>query len=323
MNPSRNGNNFTRNGLQFKGREAGMNILVAGGTGLIGSHIIEELLAGGGHRVCCMSRQGDSKNRWGERVQMRAGDTTDSTSVERATRGIDAIVHCVQFPNHPIENPRRGWTYLEVDGHGTERMVAAARKNGVNRFVYLSGAGASPEKKQPWFRAKGMAEKAICSSGMEYVILRPSWIYGPEDRSLNKFLFFAKWLPFVPVVGSGKNKVQPISVFDVARVAAKAVTDPEATNRTFELGGPQELTMDEIIRTALKVAGKRRRLLHQPDALMKLLASFLQYLPGPPLTPAAIDFILMEERVNSSEAEKVFGMKFVSLEEGLREYLKH
>ena len=168
-----------------------------------------------------------------------------------------------------------------------------------------------------------MAEQAICSSGMEYVILRPSWIYGPEDRSLNKFLFFAKLLPFVPVVGNGKNKVQPISVFDVARVAAKAANEPRAANRTFELGGPQELTMDEIIRTALKVAGKRRLLLHQPAAFMKLLATFLQYLPGRPLTPAAIDFILMEERVDPSEAEMVFGMKFVSLEEGLKRYLRN
>ena len=299
-----------------------MNILVAGATGLIGSHIVEELLAQGGHRVCCMSRQSGSRNRWGERVQMRAGDIADPASLDRATQGIHTVVHCVQFPNHPIENPRRGWTYLEVDGHGTERMVTAAQKNGVKRFVYLSGAGVSPEKPQPWFRAKAMAEKAICSSGMEYVILRPSWIYGPEDRSLNKFLFFGKVFPLVPVVGNGKNKVQPISVFDVARVAAKAVTEPKATNRIFELGGPQALTMDEIIRTALKAAGKRRLLLHQPAALMKLLATFLQYLPGPPLTPAAIDFILMEEHVESSEAKKVFGMEFVSLEEGLRRYLK-
>ncbi|MGB7621282.1 MAG: complex I NDUFA9 subunit family protein [Terriglobia bacterium] len=299
-----------------------MNILVTGGTGLIGSHIIEELLADGAHRVCCLSRQGASRNRWGERIQMRTGDIADLASVERATQGIDAVVHCVQFPNHPIENPRRGWTYLAVDGHGTERMVDAARKNGVKRFVYLSGAGTSAEKPQPWFRAKVMAENAIRSSGMEYVILRPSWIYGPEDRSLNKFLLFAKVLPFVPIIGNGKTKVQPISVFDIARVAAKAVTSRQATNRIFELGGPQALTMDEIIRTALKVAGKRRFLFHQSAGFMKLLASFLQYLPGRPLTPLAIDFIMMEEPVDSSEAEKVFGMKFVSLEEGLRRYLK-
>ena len=299
-----------------------MRILVSGGTGLIGSHIIDELLAGGGHHVACLSRHVGRVHRWGDRVEMRWGDILDLDSLTAATDGIDAVVHCIQFPNHPIENPKKGWTYIDVDGHGTERMVAASAKSGVKRFVYLSGAGAGPEKTQPWFRAKMMAETAIQASGMQYVILRPSWIYGPEDRSLNKFLTFAKFLPFVPVIGNGKTRVQPVSVFAVARVAAKAVTLADATNQIFELGGPQALTMDEIIRMALKVAAKKRFLFHQPVRLMKLVASLMQILPTPPLTPAAIDFILMEEPVDPSRAEKVFGMKFVSLEEGLKKYLK-
>lgn len=298
-----------------------MNILVTGGAGFIGSHIIDELLADGMHRVVCVSRHAQAKNQWGKRVEMRWGDVLDADSLEAASKGVDAVIHCVQFPNHPIENPRRGWTYIEIDGHGTERMVAAAKKNGVKRFVYLSGAGTSPGKPQPWFRAKVMAENAIRVSGMEFVILRPSWIYGPEDRSLNKFLSFAKLLPFVPVIGNGKTKVQPISVFDVAKVAAKAATRVEAIGRVFELGGPQSLTMDEIIRTALRAAGKHRFLLHQPAALMKFVAGLLQILPTPPLTPAAIDFILMEEPVDPSEAQKFFEMKFVPLEEGLSRYL--
>ncbi len=297
-----------------------MHVLVSGGTGLIGSHIIDELLASGTHRVACASRRVSRENRWGHRVEMRWGDVLDADSLDEATDGIDAVIHCVQFPNHPIENVKKGWTYIDIDGRGTERMVAAAKKNHVKRFVYLSGAGAGPEKTEPWFRAKMMAERAIQESGMEYVILRPSWIYGPEDRSLNKFLTFTKFLPFVPVLGNGKSKVQPISVFDVARVAAKAVDAREATNEIFELGGPQALTMDEIIHTALRVAGKRRFLFHQPATLMKLVASLLQILPNPPLTPAAIDFILMEEPVDPSKAEQLFGMKFVSLEEALKKY---
>jgi NADH dehydrogenase len=297
-----------------------MHILVSGGTGFIGSHIIDKLMESGGHRVYCLSRSAASKSRWGQDVEMRQGDISDAGSLEHATIGMDAVVHCVQFPNHPVENPARGWTYLEVDGHGSERMVVAAKKNGVLRFIYLSGAGASAEKPQPWFRAKAMAESAILTSGMEYVILRPSWIYGPEDRSLNKFMLFSRFLPFVPVIGNGRMQVQPISVFDVATVAARAVTSREAGNRIFELGGPQALTMDEIIRTALRVAGKKRFLFHQPAALMKFIARLLEYLPTPPLTPAAIDFILQEELVDSSQAEQVFGMRFVSLEEGLRKY---
>ncbi len=299
-----------------------MKVLVAGGTGFIGSRIIDQLLAEGIHQVACMSRRVTRENRWGHQVEMRWGNVEDADSLAEATAGMDVVIHCVQFPNHPMENPKRGWTYIEIDGHGTERMVAAARKNHVKRFVYFSGAGTAPDKPQPWFQAKMMAENAIRASGIEHVILRPSWIYGPEDRSLNKFLSFAKFLPFVPVIGNGKSKVQPISIFDVARVAALAVAKADVANQIFELGGPQTLTMDQIIKTALSVVSKKRFLFHQPVGLMKLAASLMSILPQPALTPSGIEFILMEEPVDPSKAEKVFGIKFMSLEEGLRKYLK-
>ena len=300
-----------------------MNILVAGGTGFIGSHVIDELLQRtDSPKILCLSRNPARGNRWGSRVEMVQGDVKERASLERATQGIDLVIHCVQFPNHPVENQSRGWTYMEVDGQGTIRMVEACRKNSVKRFLYFSGAGTSPAKTQPWFQAKVMAETSIQQSSMEYVIFRPSWIYGPEDRSLNKFVFFTRYLPFIPVIGDGKGKVQPISVFDVAKVAAKAVDRPEATNRTFDLGGPEILTMDEILLTVQKVLGKKRPLLHHPIGFMKLVTSFMTVLPNPPLSPSAIDFILMEEIVDSSEAKKVFGVTFERLEDGLRRYLQ-
>ena len=164
---------------------------MAGGTGFIGSRVVDELRRRGEHRVRVMTRD-PARARAKPGVEYVRGDVTDAASLEAATRGIDVVVHAVQFPNHPVENPRKGWTYEQVDGAGTERMAAAAAKNGVKRFVYLSGAGARPGRTEPWFRAKERAERAITSSGMEYVILRPSWIYGPDDRSMNKFVSFVK-----------------------------------------------------------------------------------------------------------------------------------
>ena len=202
-----------------------------------------------------------------------------------------------------------------------ERLVEASRKNGVRRIVYLSGAGTSPERTEPWFQAKVIAERAIQGSGMEWVILRPSWVYGPEDKSLNKFVAFIKYLPIVPVVGDGTNRVQPISVFDVARVAAGAVFLPEATNRIFDLGGPEELTMDEILGRVQRVLGTHRPLLHQPAGLMKLAAIPMQILSEPPLSPEAVDFILQETHVDPRPTEETFGISFTPLEEGLRQYL--
>jgi NADH dehydrogenase len=297
-----------------------VNVLIAGGTGFIGSRIVDELLAQSRHRLIVMTRD-PARAQPKSGVEYVRGDVSDAASLDAATRGVDVVIHAVQFPNHPVENPRKGWTYEQVDGAGTERMVTAAAKNGVRRFVYLSGAGVRPGRAEPWFRAKARAERAITSSGMEYVILQPSWIYGPGDRSMNKFVAFVRYLPVVPVIGSGQERVQAISVFDVAKVAVAAVDEPAAANRVFELGSSPPLTMDEIIRTIMRVLGKRKPLLHQPTWLVKIPASIIQYLPNAPLSPGAVDFITMDERIDASEAEQVFGIEPRSLEAGLREYL--
>ena len=297
-----------------------MIVLVAGGTGFIGSRIVDELLKHGGHEVRVMTRD-PATARPKAGVSYVRGDVSDPASLEAATRGVEVVVHAVQFPNHPVENPRKGWTYEKVDGEGTERMVAAAVKNGVKRFVYLGGAGTRPSRTEPWFRAKERAERAVTSSGMAYVILRPSWIYGPDDRSMNKFVAFVKYLPVVPVIGSGQEQVQALAVSDVGRVAAAAVDLDAATNRVFELGSRPPISMDEILRTIMRILGKQKPLLHQPAWLVKIPASVLQFLPNAPLSPGAVDFITMDERVDPTDAEQVFGIQFTTLEAGLREYL--
>jgi len=299
-----------------------MRLLVTGGTGFIGSHIIDELLSSRPEaEISCMTRNPSKPTRWGGRVRLIYGDVQSENSLLVSTSGIDVVIHCVQFENHPIENPRRGLTYEEIDGKGTARLVEACLKNKVKRFIYLSGAGAAPGREEPWFKAKLMAEEAIKRSGIEYVIFRPSWVYGPGDRSLNRFIKIMRCSPLVPVLGGGENRVQPISVFDVAKVAASAVVKREATNRTFELGGPQVLTMNEVLRTAQRVLGVRRTFVHLPIGLVKAAAHLLQLMPGPPLTPGAVDFITMEVLVDPRPAIETFGVEFERLEDGLRRYL--
>jgi uncharacterized protein YbjT (DUF2867 family) len=296
-----------------------MNILVAGGSGFIGSHIVREILQNyPAEAVRIMSRRPASPK---GHLETCRGDVTDPTSLPACVRGIDVVVQCVQFPNHPVENASRGWTYERIDGEGTVNLIRAAKDASVRRFVYLSGAGTAPGKPQPWFRAKHRAEEAVRNSGMEYAIFRPSWIYGPGDRSLNRLVAFTRRLPFVPVIGDGKARVQPVSVFDLARIAARAAASAEPPNRVFDVGGPQELSMNEILRTVQRVIGKRRPLLHAPSGVMKVISRGLAILPNPPLSPSAIDFIQMEERVDPRPTEEYFGIRFEELESALRRYL--
>jgi uncharacterized protein YbjT (DUF2867 family) len=292
-------------------------ILVAGGTGFIGSHIVRHLLKGG-HKVVVMTRNPEkARASVPAGVDLRQGDVADAASLDRAAASIDVVVAAAQFPNHPVENPRKGYTYIKVDGEGTMRLVNAARKNGVKRFVYLSGAGTREGQTRPWFVAKLMAEKAVRESGIPYTIFRPSWVYGPEDRSLNKFVTFARLLPFVPVIGNGRTRVQPVFVEDLARAVAASIELPEAAGKVYEIGGPQELTMDEIIHTMLKAMGKKRPLIHHPAWFMKLAALPMQVLPAPPLSPAAVDFVLQEERVDNTALLRDLKLSLTPLSEGL------
>lgn len=298
-----------------------MRIVVSGGTGFIGREVVDRLLETGDDEIVVTSRQPQAAARWAGRVEVVQAFAGDAISLGRAFTGADVVVHAIQFPNHPVEDPSRGRTYLEVDGKGTQVAARTAKRVGVRRFVYLSGAGAGQGRPQVWFQAKDMAETAIRETGMEYTLLRPSWIYGPGDHSMNRFVFFCRHLPVVPVIGDGTTPVYPIHVADVARCAAEAVRREDAREKALDLGGPDRLTMDEIIRTVQRVLGRKRPLLHHPARLMKLLVLPLALMPEPLLSPSAIDFILQEVDLDPKPAQEFFGFTFKRLEEGLRTYL--
>ncbi|HMS59149.1 MAG TPA: NAD(P)H-binding protein [Tepidiformaceae bacterium] len=296
-----------------------MKVCVAGGTGLLGRAIVPALI-NAGYEVAILSRSDPSRDPVDPRATWVRGDVTDPASLVSALRGMDAVVDAVQFPNSPVENPKKGYTFERIDLGGTKNLVDAAKAAGVPRFIGLSGAGAAEDARYHWLRFKWQEEQHIQASGLTWTIFRPSWIYGPRDVSLNRFLGFAKFLPFIPVIGNGKIRLNPLFVDDVAAHVAAAPGRPAAENRLFEIGGPDVLTMDEIIRTALQVRGKKRFLLHQPAALMKLVASVAQFAPGRPLTPDAIDFILMDPIADTASLREVFGLPLTPLAEALATY---
>jgi len=298
-------------------------ILVAGGTGFVGGGITRELCRRG-QKVAVLTRNAESaSNRFpGLDIDYRLGDVRDPASLDNAVRDADIVIGCQQFPNSPIENPARGHTFEEVDANGTENLVRAAKQAGVRRYTYLSGAGAAPDAPYHWFRAKWRAESAVRESGMTYTIFRPSCVFGPEDKALNRFLGIARFLPFVPLVGhAGKQRLQPVFIDDVARAVAEALTHPTADNQVFDIGGPEVLSMKEIVGTALSLAGKRRFMISAPKSVMKLAASILKFMPGRPLTPDAVDFITMDALADPTRVELTLGIKMTPLPEALSTYI--
>ena len=296
-------------------------ILVSGGTGFVGSAIVRELPRRG-QQVAILGRDAAKvRERFDDDVQPREGDVRKPETLVDAMRGIDVVVNAVQFPNSPIENPRKGWTFEEIDLKGTRNQVDAAKASGVRRFVYISGVGASKDAEKHWFRYKWEAETYLQNSGLEWVVIRPTWVYGPGDVSLNRFLGFAKMLPFVPMFGNGEQAMQPVFIDDVGRVVADPALKPEAANQVLELGGPEVMSMNDVIKTALEVQGKKRMLLHQPVFVGKAVGSVAQVLPGKPLTPDAIDFITEPAVADTSRLREVLHPQLTPLREGLASYL--
>ncbi len=297
-------------------------ILVAGGTGFVGAGIVREL-ARRGKPVAVLSRSADkvAKRFPGLNVEARQGDVTDPASLPAVMAGIEAVIGCQQFPNSPIENRGKGYTFEKVDAEGTEHLVAAAKAAGVKQYVYLSGVGAAPEGRH-WFRAKWRAETAVRESGLTYTIIRPTWVYGPEDKSLNRFLGMARFLPFVPLIGAaGRQQMQPVFIDDVGRAVAESLDSPTAANQLFELGGPEVMSMSDVVRTALQVSGRKRLLLPSPKPVMKLVASVIQFAPGKPLTPDAVDFITADAVANGTAIRDKLGLKVTPLRDGLATYM--
>jgi uncharacterized protein YbjT (DUF2867 family) len=296
-------------------------ILVAGGSGFIGSAVVRRLVREGWEVAVMTAHPARSRTRI-ESMGARAteGDVRDASSLDRAVAGAEVVVQVLTFPTFPVEKPRKRYTFEEFDHLGTDRLVRAAARAGARTFVYGSGSGAAPDAAKVWFRAKWGGEEAIRAAGINHAIIRPSWVYGPEDRALNRFVAFSRWLPFVPVVGDGRQRLQPVFVEDVADAFAQAAR-LEGPSGTFEIGGPDVLTMNEVLGTMMEVRGKRKPLVHFPVALPKLAGFFLQFLPNAPLSPDAVEFVTGDALADTGPLLEAFDLSLTPLREGLARYL--
>lgn len=290
-------------------------IIVVGGRGLIGSAIVSALRTSQ-HEVIIVThdQQQSASNEY------RYGDMLSPPSLNSALDGADVVIQSSMFPTYPIEKPARRQTFMEFDGVGTENLVAAAQRVGVRRYIYISGSGIPAASPKPYFQAILRGESAVIASGMETVCLRPTLVYGPRDRGLNRILSAAKRLPFIPLVGSGSQLEQPVYIDDIGEVVCQAVASGSPQG-IFEIGGPERFTLDEMLKRFFKLVGLKRRFVYIPYNLARCGARFLEKLPGPPLTSNAIDFLMENFIADTSPLLSAFNLKLTQFEEGLRKYI--
>ncbi len=292
-----------------------MTVLVTGATGFIGPHAVHALRARE-LPVRALVRDPQRASRlasWG--AELMQGDVTDLTSLRAAVSGVDSIVHLVAI----IKGSRAD--FERVMAQGTRDLVAAAQEAGVRRFVLASALGLNERSRDavPYFAAKWEMERAVKESGLEYVIFRPSFIFGKDGGVLPTFVRLARFAPVTPIVGPGTQRMQPIWVEDVAEYYAGAIDLPAAANRTFEIGGPDAPTWNEFWDRLKRAVGARRPSIHVPFSVMRLQAALTEKLPGAPVTRDQLTMLeLGDNVVTDPTAVETFQLPLVPLDEQLR-----
>jgi uncharacterized protein YbjT (DUF2867 family) len=290
-------------------------ILVTGGTGFVGPKIVHELRARE-HDVRCLVRdtaRGSKLAAWG--CELAVGDMTDAASLHSAVQGCDTVVHLVAIRDGRPEEFER------LMEQGTRDLVAAAKEAGVRRFVLMSALGTTAETRNlvPYFHAKWEMEQTVKASGLEHVIFRPSFVFGRDGGILKSFRRIARLSPVTPIPGAGQQRIQPIWVEDVAAYFAGGVEKAEAANRTFELGGPDVVTWDELWTRLKRTLRVRRPTLHVPIGVMRVQALALERLPNPPVTRDLLKMLESGDNVASNtDAVDTFRLPLVPLDEQLR-----
>jgi uncharacterized protein YbjT (DUF2867 family) len=292
-----------------------LRVLVTGATGFAGPSVANAIVDAG-HDVRVLERRPGAWREAGIRCQAAVqGDVTDPESLKLAVEGRDVVVHLVGIRQGKKEDFQR----VMIDG--TRSLIAAAKDAGIRRFVLMSALGANEQTKDivPYYNAKWTQDQDLQASGLEHVIFRPSFIFSGKGGILPTFRKLAK-APVTPIMGKGTQKIQPIWIDDLAAYFAAAVDKPEAANRLFELGGPDQVSWNEFwarLKEALEV---KRPSVHMPMSFMRLNALVTERLPGN--IPLTRDLLKMLEAgdnvVTTDDAVRTFGLPLVPLDEQLR-----
>ena len=256
-----------------------MNVLVVGGTGFIGTTLCRELKSRG-HDITALSRNPGEADLPGG-INKMMGDVTEYNSITEAFEGMDAVYNLVALS--PLFKPSGGdKMHDRIHRQGTDHVVRAAEKHGVDRLVQMSALGADPNGATAYIRSKGEAEGLVTESTLDYTIFRPSVVFGDGGE----FVSFTKLLapPYVSALpGGGKTRFQPIWVGDLVPMLADAIESDEHVGETYEIGGPDKLTLAEIARLIHRADGRSTTVVPVPMALAKLGLSVGDLVPGFPM----------------------------------------
>jgi uncharacterized protein YbjT (DUF2867 family) len=279
-------------------------ILVTGASGLVGIHTCRELSKKGWQVRALVRDPAKAAMALGQLpVEFRVGDVRDASTLRSSLSGCGAVVHLAA-----IAIEKKGESYRESNTAATERLISAARAETVQRVIFMSQNGADSRSPYPFLRSKGVAQDSIKTSGLEWTILRPSVIFGPEDQFVNVLGRLIKLTPKVfPLPGGGSARFQPIAVDDVARVIRLSLEKKDTVRQSYDLGGAIPLTLLQMTERILTAMGTHRKIVPLPvKALRPVVALAQRLLPNPPVTASLLDLLSLDNTVANNALTEYF-----------------
>ena len=295
-------------------------VLVTGAAGLVGVHTCRELTKNGWQVRAMIRDPAKAAMALGQLpVEFRIGDVRDASSLRSSLSGCGAAVHLAAIA---IESKNE--KYGESNTAATERLISAARAENVDRIIFMSQNGADSRSKYPFLHSKGVAQDSVKTSGLQWTILRPSVIFGPEDEFVNVLARLIRLSPQIfPLPNGGVARFQPIAVDDVARVIRLCLEKKETVRQIYELGGPAALTLRQMTERILTAMGTDRKFVPVPVRLLRPLVALAQrILPNPPVTTSLLDLLGVDNTVSRNALSEDFKLMPVPFAADELQYLR-
>lgn len=299
-----------------------MRLFITGATGYFGRNLLAKIIEAG-HDPLCLIRLGSEKKITGlmPEVEAISGDITDMPAWRfqlMEMKNIDAFINLVGIIR---EFPSRGITYDRLHFQATKQLADLAKEMGIKRFIQMSALGASPDSKAEYHRSKYRAEEYLKNSGLEWTIFRPSLIMGQGNGALETIIKLMDTAPRMPIIGSGKYRMQPVDVDNVTDGFVQSLEAEKTFGKIYEIGGPEQFSYDKMIDKIAEIRGKKIKKLHIPTLFMKMSAEVFEYFSFFPLSKGQINMLLEENITDSDQYFKDFKIKPISFEESLKKAL--
>jgi uncharacterized protein YbjT (DUF2867 family) len=292
-------------------------ILVTGATGFVGSHLLRRLAAAphDGLRGTARSVRAEDLPAGVEAVR---ADLTKPESLVPALKGVTTLVHAAAITAN-LKEPYRG-AYRQINETGTYNLIQAAQKEGVGRVVLMSGLSA-PAKEGSYMATRVAMEKAVRESGIPFVILQPSVLFGDGAEFVAALARIARISPVLPLMGDPKNKFQPLWIDDLLRVLEQSITAEKHLGKAIPLGGPEHVTFKQVLETICAALSVRRLMVPVPLPIVAIQARLMAaLLSHPPLTPATLELFTFDNSTSLDAVPANFGFQPRSFRAHLRDH---